>query len=181
MVHGKYAYFKRGQELASAIQYYLKNQHSDVPSKCLEIQFTTSRIYSSPVGIVDGLNMDKLFSTEQAIPVSSTSAATAAAGTHLATIATIMLTAVSGVTSKAAANHADADKDETIDYKDIHTDVCARYDLKNHPVNIIMSSNLKPFHNISRWTIIMQSKNGVGWNILLSALAILPNMMVKPT
>ena len=26
-------------------------------------------------------------------------------------------------------------------------DVCARYDLKNHPVNIITSSNLKPFQN----------------------------------
>ena len=38
-------YFKRGQELALAIQYFLKTLRPDVPSKCMEIQFTTSRIY----------------------------------------------------------------------------------------------------------------------------------------
>ena len=58
-----------------------------------------------------------------------------------------MSTAVSGVTSKAAANHADPDKDETIDCKDIPADVRARYDLKNHPINVITSSDLKPYHN----------------------------------
>ena len=67
--NGKYIYFKQGQELASAIQYFVKNSRSDVPSKCLEIQFSTSRIDPSPIGIVDGLNMDKLFSSEQAIPL----------------------------------------------------------------------------------------------------------------
>ena len=89
---------------------------------CLEIQFITSRIYPSPVGIVDGLNIDKLFSSRQAIPASSSTAA-ATAETHLATIATTMLTAVTGLTSKAAANHANTDQDETIDYKDMSTNV----------------------------------------------------------
>ena len=58
-----------------------------------------------------------------------------------------MSTAVTGLTSKAAANHADTNKDETIDYKDMPADVCARYDLKNHPINIITSSDLTPFNN----------------------------------
>ena len=145
--NSKYTYFKRGQELVSEFQYFLKNQRPDVPSKCLEIQFTTSRIYPSPVGIVDGLNMNKLFSSEQDIPVPSASIATATAGTHLTTITTMMLTVVSGVTSKVATNYANDDTDETIDYKGIPADVCARYNLKNHPINIITSSNLKPFHN----------------------------------
>ena len=140
-------YFKRVEELVEATVHFLKHQRPEVPSKCLEIQSTTSRIYPSPIGIVDGLNMDKLFSSEQVIPAPTSSTAAATAGTHLATIATTMSTAVSGVTSKAAANHANADKDETIDYKDMPTDVCARYDLKNHPINIIMSSDLKPYHN----------------------------------
>ena len=91
--------------------------------------------------------MDKLFSSEQAIPAPTTSTAAAAAGTHLATIATTMSTTVSGVTSKRAANHADVDQDETSDYKDMPAEFSARYDLKNHPIDIITSSDLKPYHN----------------------------------
>ena len=41
--------------------------------------------------------MDKLFSSEQAIPALTTSTAAAAARIHLATIANTMSTAVSGV------------------------------------------------------------------------------------
>ena len=67
--------------------------------------------------------MDKLFSSKQTIPNPFASTATAAAGTYLATIATTMSTAVTRLTSKAAANHADANRDETIDYKDMPTDV----------------------------------------------------------
>ena len=99
------------------------------------------------MNIVDELNMDKLFSSEKVYPAPGTSAATAVAGTHLATIATTISTAVSCVTSKAAVNHADANADETIDYKDMSADVCAQNDLKNHSISIITSSNLKPFHN----------------------------------
>ena len=91
--------------------------------------------------------MDKLLSSKQTIPAPTTSTAAATAGTHLATIATTISTAVSCVTSKAAASHANADKDETIDCKDRSTDVRARYDLKNYPINIITSSDLKPFNN----------------------------------
>ena len=68
--------------------------------------------------------MDKLFSKKQAVPVPSLSTATAATtGTHLATIANTMLTAVIRLTSKAAANYANANRDETIDYKDTPTNV----------------------------------------------------------
>ena len=147
MQNNRVMIFIRGQELASDIQHFLKHQRDDVPTKCTEILLLTTRIYPSPIGIVDGLNMDKLFSSKQAIPAPTTPTAAATARTHLATIATTMSTAVSGVTSKAAANHADADKDETIDYKDMPADVHARYDLKNHLINIITISVLKPFHN----------------------------------
>ena len=147
MNNDKYMYFKQGQEIATVIQYFLKYQRDHVPSKCLEIQFTTSRIYPSPVGIMDGLNISKLFSSEQAIPASSALTATATAGTHLATIATTMLTAIIGLTSKADANHANADEDETIDYKDMLIDVHVQYNLKNHPVNIITGGDLKLYHN----------------------------------
>ena len=146
MSNGKHSYFKRGQDLALAIIYSLQNKRQDVPEKCLEVQFSLSRIYPSLIGIVDGLNMNKLFSSEQAI-TALTMTATVTAGNHLATIANTMSTAVSGVTSRAAANHADADKDETIDFKDMPADVRARYNLKNHPINVITKSDLKPYHN----------------------------------
>ena len=95
------------------------------------------------------MNMDELFSSRQPVPNPSLSslAATTAAGNHLASIATTMLSAVTGLTSKAAANHADADRDETIDYKDMPTDVRERYDLKNHPVDIITMNDMKLFQN----------------------------------
>ena len=82
-----------------------------------------------------------------------------------------MSTTVSGVTCKTAANHTDADKDETIDYKDMPADVCARYDLKNHPINIITSSDLKPYHNdltvdkhnsMQRWRMVEYPALGTG-------------------
>ena len=96
------------------------------------------------VGVIDGLNMDHLFSMKQAIPTSQSSTATA--GTHLATIANTMSTAVTGLTSKAAANHADANRDETIDYKDMPTDVREQYDLKD-PINLITMNNMKLYQN----------------------------------
>ena len=92
----------------------------------MEILFSTSNIYLFLVVVgVDGLNMDELFSAKQPVPnPSSSSLAAAAAGTHLVSIATTMRTTVPGLTtSKAAANHADADQDETIDYKGMPTDV----------------------------------------------------------
>ena len=112
----------------------------------MEILFSTSNIYPSlVVGAVDGSKMDELFSTKQ--PVSTPSTPSSAATNHLASIATTMSTAVTGLTSKAAANHADADWDETIDYKDMPPDVRARYDLKNHPVDLITMNNLKLYQN----------------------------------
>ena len=108
--------------------HYIKVQHKDVLAKCIEVLLSISKIYPSPIGIVDGLNMDILFSNQQAIPAPTPASITAAntAKNHLATIATTMSLAVSsaaGLTSKAAATHADADRDETMDYKDMPTDL----------------------------------------------------------
>ena len=68
MKSNKVVYFKRGQELATGMVHFINNQQEDVPAKCMEVLLSISRIYPSPIGIVDGLNMDKLFSSEQAIP-----------------------------------------------------------------------------------------------------------------
>ena len=46
-----------------------------------------------------------------------------------------------------SSNHADADRDETIDYKDMPTNVQEQYNLKNHPVNIITMNNMKLFYD----------------------------------
>ena len=111
--------------------HFIAHQREDVPAKCMEVLLSISTIYPSPTGIADELNMDKLFSSEQAIPppcqVTANTAATA--GTHLAAIANTMSTAVSGVglTSKAAAHHTNADRDETIDFKDMPTDLRGQY------------------------------------------------------
>ena len=130
---GKFMNFKQGQELASGIKHFLKHQRPDVPEKCFEVHFSTSRIYPSlVVGVVDGLNIDKLFSQKQAVPTTPSLRTT---GNHLATIATTMSTTVTGLTSKAAANHVDTDRKETIDYKDMPNNVREQYDLKNLPEN----------------------------------------------
>ena len=41
--------------------------------KCFEVQFLFTRIYLSLNGMVDGLNMDKLFTSEQAFPTNAPS------------------------------------------------------------------------------------------------------------
>ena len=97
------------------------------------------------VGIVDGLNMNKLFSEKQAVP--TTTSLTGTTGNYLASIATSMLATVSGVISKNAANHADADKEETIDYNDIPIDVWERCALDNHPNKIIAMGYMKAYHD----------------------------------
>ena len=90
--NGRAISFQRGQDLATGILHFLTNQRDDVPVKCMEVLLSISKIYPSPIGIVDGLNMDKLFSNQQAIPppTQATTNAAATAGTHLATIATTM-------------------------------------------------------------------------------------------
>ena len=90
----------------------------------MEILFSTSNIYPSLlVGPVDGLNMEKLFSSKRPVPNPFSTDAITTTGNNLASIATIISTAVAGRTSQAAAKHADADRDETIDYKDMPPDV----------------------------------------------------------
>ena len=122
----------RGQELARGIVHFLKHQLNYVPEKCPEIQFSTSSIFPSMSGIVNGLNMDELFGTKQAVPTTTTS--TFGNGANLASITTLMLTTMS---SKNATNHADSDKEETIDYNSIPTDVRDHCALKNYPDKII--------------------------------------------
>ena len=102
------------------------------------------------MGAVDRLNIDELFSFKQPVPnpSSSSSAATTTAGNHLASITTTMSTAVTGLTSQAAVKHADADQDETIDYKDMPANVRTRYALKNDSVDLMRKSDLKLYQNV---------------------------------
>ena len=88
--------------------------------------------------------MDKLFSGKQAVP---TATLTTTAGNHLASIATTMLSAVTWFTSKAAANHANVNREETIDYKDMSTDVRDQCDLKIPPEKVMTMDDMKPYHN----------------------------------
>ena len=144
MKHVNIMFFKQGQKLALRMIRFFKNQQDDVPAKCMEVLLSTSQIHLSLIGIVDGLNMDKLFISEQAIPPSTTTAKTVTAGNHLATIANTISTAVSGagLTSKATANNANANQEETIDFKDMPANLFARYALKKHLVDIICKSDL---------------------------------------
>ena len=88
--------------------------------------------------------MDRLFSTKQTVP--TTTSSTATAGNHLTSIATSMPIAVSGVTGKNAANHTDSDKEETNEYHDMLTDILERCALKNHPNKIITMGDMKDCH-----------------------------------
>ena len=131
LTSGKIVNFRRGQDLASGMVHYIKNQRPEIPTKCMEILFSTSNNYPSlVVGAVDGPDMDELFSTKQ--PVPNPSSSPSAANNHLASIATTMLTALTGLTSQAAAKHADADRDETIDYKDMPTDFWEHFDITSN-------------------------------------------------
>ena len=59
-----------------------------------------------------------------------------------------MSTAFTGLTSKAADNHANADQEETIDFKDMPVNLRARYALKKHPVDLICRSDLALYSNV---------------------------------
>ena len=92
--------------------------------------------------------MNELFTSRQPLPAAPTMGAATTAGNHLAAIATTMSTAVTGLTSKAAANHANADREETIDFQDMPADLCARYALKKYPVDLIRKSDLALYCNV---------------------------------
>ena len=147
---GKIMNFCRGQDLANGMMHYIKHQRPEIPNKCMEILFSTSNIYPSlVVGAVDGLDMTELFSSKPALPSSTTTGTIAAtvAGNHLATIATSMSTIGTGLTSKAAATYADADREETMDFKDMPPDVRARYTLKKNKDVYIRQCDLTLFQN----------------------------------
>ena len=67
--------------------------------------------------MVDGLNMDKLFTLEQAAP--TTAPLTTGSDINLASIANLM----SSISSKNVVQSADNDKEETIDYNNMPKDV----------------------------------------------------------
>ena len=78
---------------------------------------------------------------------------------------------MTGLTSKEAANHADANRKETIDFKDMPADFCAHYALKKHPVDLIRRSDLALYSNvlttdkhgaIQQWRTIEYPKKGIG-------------------
>ena len=52
-----------------------------------------------------------------------------------------------GLTSKEATNHANTDRDETIYFKDIPTDLRDWYALKRHQVDNFRKSDLEQYHN----------------------------------
>ena len=59
-----------------------------------------------------------------------------------------MSTAVTGLTSKAAANHANADREETNEFNDMPANLRARYALKKHPVDLIHRIDLALYSNV---------------------------------
>ena len=81
--------------------------------------------------MVNGFDMDQLFSKRQAAP--TTTPSTTGCDTNLASIATLM----SNISSKNAAKSANNDKEETISYNNMPKDVQERCSLKNHPTRII--------------------------------------------
>ena len=140
----------RKKNLASSVVHFFANQRKYVLAKFMEVLLSILTIYPSLIGIVDGLNRNKFFSSEHTILPSTTTAKTVTAGTHLALISNIMSTAVSGVglTAKVAAHHADPDREKTINYEDIPTVLPEHYTLKKQQVDIFRKSNLKPYHKI---------------------------------
>ena len=65
MNNGKCVNFQRDQDLATEIVHFIKYQHVDVLSKCMEVLFSTVNIYLSlVVGVFDRLKMDKLFTSQ---------------------------------------------------------------------------------------------------------------------
>ena len=58
-----------------------------------------------------------------------------------------MSTIGTGLASKAAANHANADKEETMDFKDMPADLRARYTLKKNQDVYIKKSDLALYYN----------------------------------
>ena len=89
--------------------------------------------------------MDELFSEKQA--VSTSKLPTTTIRNHFAFFTTLMSNAVSGTTGKNAVNHADTNKEETIDYNDMPADICEQYALENHPKKVILMEDMKAYHN----------------------------------
>ena len=91
--------------------------------------------------MVDGLTMDKLFTTKQIAP--TTAPPTTRSDANLASVANLM----SSISNKIAAWSVNNKKEETIDYNNIPKDGWDQCSLKNDPSKIIAKSVLFNFSN----------------------------------
>ena len=91
--------------------------------------------------MIDGFDMDKLFTRQQAAP--TTILSTMGSDASLVAISAAMTI----ISSKNAARSVDNDKDELIDYNNMPTYVCERYNIKNDPFKIIANQHLTNFSN----------------------------------
>jgi hypothetical protein len=157
--------FERAQELAKGIDFNLKKPIDGVPDNCVVIYFSCSAVYPSLVGMIDGFDMDQLFTRRQAAPASVTSPSSGDKSLEA------ISTAMTNISSKNAARSADNDKEETIDYKDMPKDVRERCHLKNDPVKIIAKRHLIKFNNTltldkanvqQDWNFVEYPEVGVG-------------------
>ena len=114
--------FDWSQELAKGIASNLKKPCYGVQKHYVAIFFSYSSTYSTLDNMVDGFDMNKLFIRQQAAP--TTVLATTRRDASLAAISTAM-TNCKNISSKNVAHSADNDndKEETIDCKDMSTNV----------------------------------------------------------
>ena len=68
---GDAVYFTQWQDLVKDIVQTIKHPHTGLPEHCCFVNWISfTRIYSSFTGMVNGFNMDKVFTSEQAAPIS---------------------------------------------------------------------------------------------------------------
>lgn len=106
----------------------LKIPAEGLPDNCVVNYFSCSAVYLSLDGMVDGVVIDKLFTKAQSAP--TTAPLTTWNDASLAGI----FSAMTNVTDKNSTCSANNDKEGTIKYNEIQSNVCERYCLKNDPV-----------------------------------------------
>ena len=124
---------------------------------CLAFFFSCSSVYPTFYDIVDGFDIDKLFTRQHGAP--TTIPATTESDASLAAISTVM----PNIRSKNIAQSADNNKEETIDYNYMQKDVHERCYLNNNPVKIIAKRYLAKFSNK---LIVDTSKIQQDWNFV---------------
>ena len=129
----------RVTDLANAIHTNLKNLVISTAENCTDIYFSFSLIFPSRAGMIDGLDMDKLYRTAQSVPCPTTTSE----AVHLQA----MTTAFENLCAIHTKNTA-ADGVINYDDKDILAEVCVRCLLHNNPhERFVCDSDLKRFNN----------------------------------